>query len=124
MDLFIIIYLCSAFVLYMALSLSLIIKFLTYRTVHVPTNNIGWAFSEFADFTCDTGHCSLIKLANSGNCKLKCTATEDCECFHSSPMFPSACFLYRDCEGHMIAAPDENKHLKYYFGLRDKGPLT
>lgn len=126
MDAFLAIYIWSAIVLYMALGLSLIVKFITFRTVHVPSNSTGLKFGEFAEFTCDADHCSLIQLSTSGNCKLKCTTTDECECYHSSPLLPGACFLYRNCDGNMVAAPNENKHLKFYFGMRDRitGPLT
>lgn len=101
-------------VLYAALSISLVVKFITYRTAHVPPNNTGWKFDDVAKMTCG-GDCSLIHLIASGNCKLKCSVTPGCECYHRTPLIPSACFLYRGCGP--IQAPAANDPLKYYFGV-------
>lgn len=122
MDAFLVIYIWSAIVLYMSLSISLIVKFITYRTVDVPQNRTGFKFGEFAGFTCDTEQCSFIKLTTSGDCKLKCTVTEKCNCYHSSPLFPGACFLYKDCDD-MVPIPSDNNVLKLFFGIHDRGTL-
>jgi hypothetical protein len=104
--------------LYITLGTLLVVKLVTYSNVVIPSNNTGYHFDDVAQITCGD-QCSLIHLVASHNCKLACTTTNECECYHKTPIVPTACFLYRECgNAPFVATPVANNGHKYFFGMK------
>jgi hypothetical protein len=101
-DVLIVTYFGAIVVLYMALGITFMNRFIRTR--------------DMSTLTCgDT--CSLIKLTTSGNCTLKCTSTPKCECYQWTPTIPGACFLYRDCDVDSFVESTTAK--RYIFGTNE-----